>query len=145
MKKLTKKKTTVKVEETPKEVKVTEKKTVTKKTPTKVTTTMYTKISTLDDLNAIIRAKYEENTGKKIEKPEVSDFITAYVDAFTDFCKNSDEEKTTYVMPTVGTFTIKVAAERDAINPRTMEPIKVPSKKVVSFKAFPKFKDTINE
>ena len=43
-----------------------------------------------------------------------------------------------------GTFTNKVRAAREGINPSTKEPIKIPAKNVVTFKAGSKLKDAIN-
>ncbi len=43
-----------------------------------------------------------------------------------------------------GTFAVKKRAARDGINPLTKEPLHIPAKKAVSFKAGSKLKDTIN-
>lgn len=43
-----------------------------------------------------------------------------------------------------GTFVAKHRAARNGINPATKEPIKIPAKNVVSFKAGSKLKDALN-
>ena len=43
-----------------------------------------------------------------------------------------------------GTFSAKERAAREGINPLTKEPLKIPAKTVVSFKAGSKLKDAIN-
>jgi len=43
-----------------------------------------------------------------------------------------------------GTFTAKMRAARDGINPATKEPIKIPAKMAASFKAGSKLKDALN-
>ena len=43
-----------------------------------------------------------------------------------------------------GTFSAKKRAAREGINPLTKEPMKIPAKNVVSFKAGSKLKDALN-
>lgn len=43
-----------------------------------------------------------------------------------------------------GTFSAKVRAAREGINPLTKQPMKIPAKTVVSFKAGSKLKDSVN-
>ena len=43
-----------------------------------------------------------------------------------------------------GTFTVKKRAARDGINPLTKEPLHIPAKKAVTFKAGSKLKDSLN-
>ena len=43
-----------------------------------------------------------------------------------------------------GTFSAKKRAAREGINPLTKEPMKIPAKNVVSFKAGSKLKDAVN-
>ena len=43
-----------------------------------------------------------------------------------------------------GTFSAKKRAARDGINPLTKEPLHIPAKNVVSFKAGSKLKDAVN-
>lgn len=43
-----------------------------------------------------------------------------------------------------GTFSAKKRAAREGINPLTKEPMKIPAKNVVSFKAGSKLKDSVN-
>ena len=43
-----------------------------------------------------------------------------------------------------GTFTSKKRPAREGINPLTKEPMKIPAKNVVSFKAGAKLKDSVN-
>ena len=43
-----------------------------------------------------------------------------------------------------GTWTSKKRAAREGINPLTKEPLKIPAKNVVSFKAGSKLKDAVN-
>lgn len=142
-KKITKK-TVAKATKTSAPEKATSK--VAKKTsaPKKVEAKVLTNITTIDDLTSLIKAKYEAINEEKIDKTEVTKFLNAYTSAFADFCANSEAEKATFVMPNTGTFTVKVVAEHEGINPRTMEKITVPAKKAVTFKAFPRFKSAIN-
>lgn len=43
-----------------------------------------------------------------------------------------------------GTFAVKKRAARDGINPLTKEPLHIPAKKAITFKAGSKLKDSIN-
>lgn len=43
-----------------------------------------------------------------------------------------------------GTYTVKQRAARDGINPLTKEPLHIPAKNVVGFKAGSKLKETVN-
>ncbi len=43
------------------------------------------------------------------------------------------------------TFSLKVREAREGINPLTKEPMKIPAKKVVNFKAGSKLKDAVNQ
>ena len=43
-----------------------------------------------------------------------------------------------------GTFAVKERAARDGINPLTKEPLHIPAKKAITFKAGSKLKDSIN-
>ena len=52
------------------------------------------------------------------------------------------EGKVTFVG--FGTFAVKTRAARDGINPLTKEPLHIPAKKAVTFKAGSKLKDSIN-
>ena len=53
-----------------------------------------------------------------------------------------EEGKVTFVG--FGTFAAKTRAARDGINPLTKEPLHIPAKTVVSFKAGSKLKDSLN-
>ena len=52
------------------------------------------------------------------------------------------EGKVTFVG--FGTFSAKERAAREGINPLTKEPLKIPAKTVVSFKAGSKLKESVN-
>ena len=52
-----------------------------------------------------------------------------------------ESQKVTFVGQ--GTFTAKVRPAREGINPLTKEPMKIPAKTVVNFKAGSKLKDAI--
>lgn len=53
-----------------------------------------------------------------------------------------DSKKVTFVGQ--GTFSAKVRPAREGINPLTKQPMKIPAKTVVSFKAGSKLKDSVN-
>ena len=76
----------------------------------------------------------------EISKAAAARALDAAFDAITDGLKESG--KVTFVG--FGTFSAKERAAREGINPLTKEPLKIPAKTVVSFKAGSKLKDAVN-
>lgn len=75
-----------------------------------------------------------------VSKAEASRVVDAVLAGITKGLK--EEGKVSFVG--FGTFTSKKRAAREGINPLTKEPMKIPAKNVVSFKAGAKLKDSVN-
>ena len=75
-----------------------------------------------------------------VSKAEAARVVDAVLEGITNGLKK--EGKVTFVG--FGTFTAKKRAAREGINPLTKEPMKIPAKNVVSFKAGAKLKDSVN-
>jgi DNA-binding protein HU-beta len=67
-----------------------------------------------------------------ISKANVERFYDGLVTLATKELKNKGE----FVLPGLGAFKVRVRKARIARNPRTGEPVKVPSKKVVRFTSY---------
>lgn len=82
-------------------------------------------------------AKMADSTGiaRAIAEKALNGFISSVADAL------SQEEKVTLVG--FGTFDVAVRAEREGRNPRTGQPIKIPSSKAVRFKPGNRLKDAV--
>ena len=76
----------------------------------------------------------------EISKAAAGRALDAAFEAITEGLKK--EGKVTFVG--FGTFTAKERAAREGINPLTKEPLKIPAKTVVSFKAGSKLKESVN-
>ena len=79
-----------------------------------------------------------EKTG--LTKADAARAVDATLEAITAGLK--EEGKVAFVG--FGTFSSKQRAAREGINPLTKQPIKIPAKNVVSFKAGSKLKDSVN-
>jgi len=101
-------------------------------------------ITNVEDFYGLVRDQYNATNEKKITKDEVNKVMTAFSEAFGKFATNSDADKTTCILPGIGRFSVFVQKERDGVNPKTGEKIKIAAKKRVSFKTFPRFSDVIN-
>ena len=66
------------------------------------------------------------------------------VDAFIEGVTTGLKKAKKVALVGFGTWTSKKRAAREGINPLTKEPLKIPAKNVVSFKAGSKLKDAIN-
>ena len=75
-----------------------------------------------------------------VSKAEASRVVDAVLAGITEGLKK--DGKVAFVG--FGTFTSKKRAAREGINPLTKEPMKIPAKNVVSFKAGAKLKDSVN-
>ncbi len=75
-----------------------------------------------------------------ISKAAAGRALDAAFEAITEGLKK--EGKVAFVG--FGTFNAKERAAREGINPLTKEPLKIPAKVVVSFKAGSKLKDAVN-
>ena len=87
------------------------------------------------------KAELIDNVHKAISgrsKKETAGIVQATFDALAKAIK---EGRFSY--PGFGTFNVKQRAERQGRNPRTGQPITIPASKTVSFKAAPKFKDSL--
>ena len=75
-----------------------------------------------------------------VSKAEASRVVDAVLAGITEGLKK--EGKVAFVG--FGTFTSKKRPAREGINPLTKEPMKIPAKNVVSFKAGAKLKASVN-
>ena len=121
------------------------KKVIKKTVVSKVETKKLANITNVEDFNAMIRDQYNATNDDKITKETVSKVMKAFSDSFTSFATTMESDSATCVLPSIGRFTVKVQPEHTGINPKTGDKITIASKKRVSFKAFPKFVESINE
>jgi nucleoid DNA-binding protein len=126
--------------------KIIKKAATTATTETKATasTVKPSNITNVEDFYAMIRDQYNATNEKKITKEEVSKVIQAFSESFTEYAKSSTSDETTCILPSIGRFKIKVKESYEATNPKTGDKVTVPAKKRISFKAFPRFSDSIN-
>ena len=75
-----------------------------------------------------------------VSKAEASRVVDAVLAGITEGLKK--EGKVAFVG--FGTFSSKKRAAREGINPLTKEPMKIPAKNVISFKAGAKLKASVN-
>ena len=75
-----------------------------------------------------------------VSKAEASRVVDAVLAGITEGLKK--DGKVAFVG--FGTFTSKKRAAREGINPLTKEPMKIPAKNVISFKAGAKLKASVN-
>lgn len=75
-----------------------------------------------------------------LSKADAGRALDAVLDGIAEGLKK--EGKVTFVG--FGTFAAKTRAARNGINPLTKQPISIPAKTVVSFKAGTKLKDSVN-
>ena len=66
------------------------------------------------------------------------------VDAFVEGVTKGLKKEGRVALVGFGTFSAKKRAAREGINPLTKQPMKIPAKNVVSFKAGSKLKDSVN-
>jgi len=122
------------------------KKTV-KSTETKAVTAakeLPANITNIEDFASMIKEQYNATNEKKITKEEVIKVMNAFAESFTTFATKSDSDLATCILPTIGRFKVYVQKSYEATNPKTGEKVTVPTKKRISFKAFPRFVDGIN-
>ena len=67
--------------------------------------------------------------------------VERFYDGLVVLAKKELQNKGEFVLPGLGAFKVRVRKARIARNPRTGEPVKVPSKKVVRFVAYSPLKD----
>ena len=75
-----------------------------------------------------------------VSKAEAGRVLDATLAGITKGLKNDGK----VALVGFGTFSSKKRAAREGINPLTKEPMKIPAKNVVSFKAGAKLKDSVN-
>ena len=73
-------------------------------------------------------------------KADAAKAVDAFIEGVTTGLKKSKK----VALVGFGTWTSKKRAAREGINPLTKEPLKIPAKNVVSFKAGAKLKDSVN-
>lgn len=78
--------------------------------------------------------------GIELTKKATGELLNITFDVISGSIK--DEERFSY--PQFGTFTVKHRKAREGRNPRTGEPIQIPSSYTVSFKPSPALKDLVN-
>ncbi|MEG2457410.1 MAG: HU family DNA-binding protein [Bacilli bacterium] len=66
------------------------------------------------------------------------------LDAFLEGVETGLKTEGKVALVGFGTFTAKLRAAREGINPLTKQPLKIPAKTVASFKAGSKLKDALN-
>jgi len=101
-------------------------------------------ITNIEDFASMIKEQYNAVNEKKITKEEVTKVMQAFAESFAAFATNSDSDLATCILPTIGRFKVYVQKSYEATNPKTGEKVTVPTKKRISFKAFPRFVDGIN-
>ncbi len=74
-----------------------------------------------------------------ITKKDATKAVDAIFDGIGEALKKGEKVQ----LVGFGTFSVKERAERDGLNPRTMEPIKIAASKTPSFKAGKALKDMI--
>lgn len=67
--------------------------------------------------------------------------VERFYDGLVILARKELQNKGEFVLPGLGAFKVRVRKARIARNPRTGEPVKVPSKKVVRFVAYSGLKD----
>jgi DNA-binding protein HU-beta len=67
--------------------------------------------------------------------------VERFYDGLVTLAKKEIQNKGEFVLPGLGAFKVRVRKARIARNPRTGEPVKVPSKKVVRFVAYSSLKN----
>lgn len=72
-------------------------------------------------------------------KKDTERFLSAFVDVVTTTLQNGDKVS----LSGFGTFEVKQRAERDGINPKTKEKIRIAASKAPAFKAAKNLKDAL--
>ena len=67
--------------------------------------------------------------------------VERFYDGLVALAKKELQSRGEFVLPGLGSFKVRVRKARIARNPRTGEPVKVPSKKVVRFVAYSSLKN----
>ncbi len=71
--------------------------------------------------------------------------VERFYDGLVTLAKKELQSKGEFVLPGLGAFKVRVRKARIARNPRTGEPIKVPSKKVVRFVPYSSLKSLFSK
>ena len=71
--------------------------------------------------------------------------VERFYDGLVVLAKKELQTKGEFVLPGLGAFKVRVRKARIARNPRTGEPVKVPSKKVVRFVPYSALKDLFSK
>lgn len=76
-----------------------------------------------------------------LNKRESKDMVDAFFDLITDSLVQGEDVK----ISSFGNFQIRTKAPRPGRNPRTGEPVAIEARRVVTFHASPKLKETVQE
>jgi len=71
--------------------------------------------------------------------------VERFYDGLVILARKELQNKGEFVLPGLGAFKVRVRKARIARNPRTGEPVKVPSKKVVRFVSYSGLKDLFSK
>jgi DNA-binding protein HU-beta len=71
--------------------------------------------------------------------------VERFYDGLVVLARKELQNKGEFVLPGLGAFKVRVRKARIARNPRTGEPVKVPSKKVVRFVSYSGLKDLFSK
>ncbi len=71
--------------------------------------------------------------------------VERFYDGLVVLARKELQSKGEFILPGLGAFKVKVRKARIARNPRTGEPVKVPSKKVVRFVSYSGLKDLFSK
>lgn len=71
--------------------------------------------------------------------------VTKVCDGYVELIKSELVKGNDFTVTGLGTFKVSERKARDGINPLTKEPLHIPAKKAVSFKAGKALKDEVNK
>ena len=95
------------------------------------------------DKSALTKAQLADLLFEQIglNKRESKDMVDAFFDLITDSLVQGEDVK----ISSFGNFQIRTKAPRPGRNPRTGEPVAIEARRVVTFHASPKLKETVQE
>jgi len=83
--------------------------------------------------------KLQKGSGKQLSKKAIADIVD---EVFENIAKSVKKEKR-FAYPGFGTFTLRKRKARVGRNPKTLEEIKIPPSKTVSFRPAPNLKSSL--
>lgn len=95
------------------------------------------------EISALTKAQLADLLFEQIglNKRESKDMVDAFFDLITDSLVQGEDVK----ISSFGNFQIRTKAPRPGRNPRTGEPVAIEARRVVTFHASPKLKETVQE